>query len=158
MAWLSRWRRSAAFWRVLTLVLAGLPQLLNAPFPDLPDLGAERTDVDLTIATVSTGIVVRHHSPLEQWLEFILESGLVVLLPAAVFALPRAYGRQVAPWVSGGLVLLGSVIGYIGISALEDGGIAGLAYLLFLSPFYVLAGAALFKSERLALRQSDEPV
>ncbi|MFG1793173.1 hypothetical protein [Nocardia sp. NPDC049149] len=145
-----RWWRSVTCWRVLTLVLVALPQVLNAHFPELPDSDAGAIHGE-SRAFESAAIVFRavgDQPPLlEQWLEYVAESGLVVLLPAVVFVLPRRYARLGTRWAAGILAVLGAVGGYLGMSSLEYGA-TPVSGLLFLSPFYLLAAGALVLSER----------
>ncbi len=143
MVSLGRWWRSVTCWRVLALVLVALPQVLSAHFPELPDSDAGAIHSEATVFAA-------YLSPpplLEQWLEYVAESGLVVLLLAVVFVLPRRYARLGTRWAAGSLAVLGAVDGYLGMSALEHSATAGSG-LLFMSPFYLLAAGALVQSER----------
>ncbi|MFI6173234.1 hypothetical protein ACIBCN_41095 [Nocardia sp. NPDC051052] len=143
MVSLRRWWRSVTCWRVLTLVLVALPQVLNTNFPELPgsDAGAIHSEATgFEVAAVSLP------SPplLEQWLEYVADSGLVVLLPAVVFVLPRSYARLGTRWAASILAALGAVGG---MSVLEHSA-TEVSGLLFMSPFYLLAAGALVLSAR----------
>ncbi|WP_234390864.1 hypothetical protein [Nocardia suismassiliense] len=139
-------------WRVLTLVLVALPQVLSAHFPELPDSDAG------AIHSEDIGVAYLSSPPLlEQWLEYVAESGLVVLLPAVVFVLPRRYARRGTRWAAGILAVLGAADGYLGKSALEHNATAGSGVLLFMSPFYLLAAGALVLSERQHRPETSEP-
>ncbi|QBS44381.1 hypothetical protein [Nocardia sp. CS682] len=155
MVSLGRWRRSVTCWRVLTLVLVALPRVLDVPFPELPDSDAgaihsESTAFDVAAYSLSSPPL------LEQWLEYVAESGLVVLLPAVVFVLPRRYARLGTRWAAAILAVLGAVGGYLGMSSLEYGA-TPVSGLLFLSPFYLLAAGALVLSERQHRPETSEP-
>lgn len=154
MVSLGRWWRSVTSWRVLTLVLVALPQVLTAHFPELPDSDAGAIHDEAFVSEV----VSLSPPPLhEQWLEYVAESGLVVLLPAVAFVLPRRYARPGTRWAAGILALLGAVGGYLGpVRWLEHGDPAGSS-LLFLSPFYLLAAGALVLSERQHRPETGEP-
>ncbi len=153
MVSLGRWWRSVTCWRVLTLVLVALPQMLNAHFPELPDSDARAIHDEAIVF----GAASLSQPPLfEQWLEYVAESGLVVLLPAVVFALPRRYVGLGTRWAAGILAVLGAVGGYLEMSALEHRATAGSG-LLFMSPFYLLAAGALVLSERQHRPGTGEP-
>ncbi|MCM6778848.1 hypothetical protein NDR87_35780 [Nocardia sp. CDC159] len=157
MVSLGRWWRSVTCWRVLTLVLVALPQVLTAHFPELPDSDAGAIHDEAVVAVEKLYEVTYTPPPLlEQWLEYVAESGLVVLLPAVVFVLPRRYARPGTRWAAGILAVLGAVDGYLGMSALEHNDTAGSS-LLFLSPFYLLAAGALVLSERQHRPETSEP-
>ncbi|GAB2663091.1 hypothetical protein [Nocardia goodfellowii] len=141
------------FWRVLTLILVALPQVLNTPFPDLPDSDAGGIRDQ---AMVFRAAYLSSPPLLEQWLEYLAESGLVVLLPAVVFVLPRRYAWRGTRWAAGILAVFGAVEGYLGMSALEHGTTVGSS-LLFMSPFYLLAAGALLLSERQHRPETSEP-
>ncbi|MEV6557416.1 hypothetical protein AB0M22_16990 [Nocardia sp. NPDC051756] len=153
MVSLGRWWRSVTCWRVLTLVLVALPQVLNAHFPELPDSDAGAIHSEAPDFGVAYGL---RPPLLEQWLEYVAESGLVVLLPAVVFVLPRRYARLGTRWAAGILAALGAVGGYLGMSSLEYGA-TPVSGLLFMSPFYLLAAGALVLSERQHRLETSEP-
>lgn len=158
MVSLGRWWRCVTCWRVLTLVLVALPQVLTADFPELPDsdAGAIHSDAE-AIHFKAIGVAYLPTRPLlEQWLVYVAESGLVVLLPAVVFALPRRHYRLGTRWAAGILAVLGAVDGYLGMKALEHNDTAGWD-LLLLSPFYLLAAGALVLSERQHRPETSEP-
>lgn len=154
MVSLGRWWRSVTCWRMLTLVLVVLPQVLNAHFPELPDSDAGASHSEVTDFAVASYM----SSPplLEQWVEFVAESGLVVLLPAVVFVLPRRYARVGTRWAAGILAVLGAVGGYLEMSVLEQGTTAVSGW-LFMSPVYLLAAGALVLSERQHRPETSEP-
>ncbi|MFF0497864.1 hypothetical protein ACFYU5_15760 [Nocardia aobensis] len=152
MVSMGRWWRSVTCWRVLTLVLVALPKVLTAHFPELPDsdvgpIHSEATDLVSAVSMSPPPL-------LEQWLEFVAESGLVVLLPAVVFVLPRRYARLGTRWAAGILAVLGAVGGYLGMSA----PVTAVSGLLFLSPFYLLAAGALVLSERQHRPEASESI
>ncbi|MFI9401321.1 hypothetical protein [Nocardia sp. NPDC052316] len=151
MVSMGRWWRSVACWRVLTLVLVALPQVLTAHFPELPDsdAGAIHSDFSEVISMSPPPL-------LEQWLEYVAEAGLVVLLPAVAFVLPRRYARLGTRCAAGILAALGTVGGYLGMSSLEYGA-TPVSGLLFMSPVYLLAAGALVLSERQHRPEASEP-
>ncbi|MFI6222935.1 hypothetical protein ACIBEH_20445 [Nocardia salmonicida] len=155
---LGRWWRCVTCWRVVTLVLVAFPRVLYAHFPELPDSDAEADHSEATVVVSET--VVGVSSPttplLEQLLVFVTESGLVVLLPAVVFALPRRQVRRRTRWAAGILAVLGTVDGYLGMKALEHNDTAGWD-LLIPSPFYLLAAGALVLSQRQHRPEASEP-
>ncbi|WP_280266915.1 hypothetical protein [Nocardia wallacei] len=143
--WFGRWRRSVTFWRVAALVLVALPQLFDSRLPELPDRDAEMSRGE----AVTFGVAYLPPPPLpEQWLEYVAESGLVVLLTAVVLVLPHRYARTGTRWAAAVLAVLGAVDGYLGMSAPQGSGTVGSGLLLFISPFYLLAAGALVLSER----------
>ncbi|MFE9577329.1 hypothetical protein ACFYO1_13145 [Nocardia sp. NPDC006044] len=155
MVSLRQWWRSVTYCRVLTLVLVALPQVLNTNFPELPDSDAgaihgESTAFDVGAYSLSPPPL------LEQWLEYAAKSGLVVLLPAVAFVLPRRYARLGTRWAAGILAALGAVGGYLGMSSLEYGA-TPVSGLLLMSPFYLLAAGALVLSERQHRPEASEP-
>ncbi|GAA3466113.1 hypothetical protein [Nonomuraea roseola] len=146
-----RWRRSPAFWRVLTLVLAALPQLINTeyPFAGVPQADHSEESTLVGAATVAVGAA----SPLShRLLEYVLDSGLVLLVAAIVLVLPREHLRRVTPCAAGALALFGLIVGYVAMSALESSNLS-VGYLLLLSPFYLLAAVTLVVGERRATSQ-----
>ncbi len=152
MVSLGRWWRSVTCWRVLTLVLVALPKVVNTQFPELPDSDAWAIDSGDT----AFGVYLSPPPLLEQWLEYVAESGLVVLLPAVVFVLPRRYSRLGTRWATGILAVLGAVGGYLGMSSLEHSA-TPVSGLLFMSPFYLLAAGAIVLSERQHRPETSEP-
>ncbi|WP_378741408.1 hypothetical protein [Nocardia brasiliensis] len=164
MVSLGRWWRCVACWRVVTLMLVALPQVLTADFPELPDSDAKAIHDAGAIHSDAGGdhveVVAMGYLPLppllEQWLVFVAESGLVVLLPAVVFAMPRRHVRLGTRWAAGILAVLGTVDGYLGMKALEHNDTAGWD-LLLLSPFYLLAAGALVLSQRQHRPETGEP-
>lgn len=149
------WRPSVTFWRVWALVLVVLPQTLGTRFPDLTysePVPGDATPVDATVI----GMAYLPPPPLpEQWLEYLTESGLVVLLPAIALVLPSRYARTGTRWAAGVLAALGLADGYLGMSAPESAG--GPTTLLFMSPFYLLAAVTLGLSARSARAEPSEP-
>ncbi|GAB2686568.1 hypothetical protein [Nocardia thraciensis] len=156
MAWFERWWRSAAFWRVSALVVAGLAQVLNTRFPSEPDVEAWTTDATSGFE-MSVAVGIRQPPLLDQWLEYATESGLAVLLPAVAFLLPRGYVRRGVLGSAALLAVLGVVDGYVGKAAVEASDATGSEALFFLSPFYLLAAVALVMSERRTRIASSEP-
>lgn len=154
-----RWRETPAFWRVLTLVLAGLPQLLSTEHPfvgtDPADHGEEVGRAPADTATVV--MIATSRSPLAlRLLEYALESGLVLLLAAVVLVLPGERGRRVRSGAAAALAVLGLALGYAGMSALDSSDLS-MGYLLVLSPFYLLAAVTLVIAERrTAPRQAED--
>ncbi|MEU4332234.1 hypothetical protein [Nonomuraea dietziae] len=149
-----RWRRSPAFWRVLPLVLAALPQLVTTeyPFAGAPQAGHGEESV------LAVAMAVGAASPLShRLLEYVLESGLVLLVAAIVLVLPREHRRRATPCTAGALALFGLILGYVAMTALESSDLS-VGYLLLLSPFYLLAAASLVVGERRAAspRAADE--
>ncbi|MFI7445827.1 hypothetical protein [Nonomuraea indica] len=135
---------------MLTLVLAGLPQLLSAEYPfvglDAADYGHEGSRTDAQGATVT--VVATTHTPVAlRLLEYALSSGLLLLLAAIVFVLPQEYSRRITHWVAGALGLFGLILGYAGMSAMESSDLS-VGYLLLLSPCYLLAAVSLVLAER----------
>ncbi|MGY2061698.1 hypothetical protein ACW9HQ_43065, partial [Nocardia gipuzkoensis] len=150
---LGRWWRSVTCWRLLTLVLVAFPQMLYAHFPELPDSDTEAIHAEATVAEV---VSLSPPPLLEQWLEFVAESGLAVLLLAVVFVLPHKHVRTGIRWAAGILAVLGAVDGYLGKTALEHNATTASG-LLFISPFYLLAAGALVLSERQHRPETSEP-
>jgi hypothetical protein len=150
MKWLRRWRRSATFWRVAALILVGLPQLAGRP---LPDLGPDSADPGV-VTSQATVVIGGSRPPGEEFIGYLTGSGALLLLLAVVCALPRGRARRVVPWVAGIVAALGLGIGYVAMSGIDHNETAGagLGGLLFLSPCYLLAAAALVLSERAARR------
>ncbi|MEV4165943.1 hypothetical protein [Nonomuraea dietziae] len=149
-----RWRRSPAFWRALTLVLAALPQLVTTEYPFT---GAPQADHSEESA-LAVAVAVDAASPLShRLLEYILDSGLVLLAAAIVLVLPREHRRRATPCAAGALALFGLILGYVAMSALESSDLS-VGHLLLLSPFYLLAAASLVVGERRAAspRAADE--
>lgn len=141
MAWIHR--RSSRFWRALTLVLAGLPQLINTEYPSIaPGPSDERALV--AVVVTSTAPSAPH-----RLLDFAVSSGLILLLTALVLVLPHEHRRRAVPLAAGVLALLGLLLGYVGMSALESSNLS-VGFLLLLSPFYLAAAATLILSERRA--------
>ncbi|WP_024803176.1 hypothetical protein [Nocardia sp. BMG51109] len=151
MARFGHWRRSVTFWRVSALVLVALPQVLDARFPESEDAEAVHGDVAMF------GVAYLSPPPLpEQWLEYVAESGLAVLLPAVALVLPHRYARTGILWAAGVLAALGVAGGYLGLSALQNG-TGGSGFLLFMSLFYLPAASALALSERANRPAPSEP-
>ncbi|MFJ1460837.1 hypothetical protein [Nocardia wallacei] len=147
------WRPSVTFWRVWTLLLVVLPQTLATRFPDLTYSDIAPVPGDGTVI----GVAYLPSPPLpEQWLEYVTESGLVVLLPAIAFVLPEKYARTGTLWAAAILAALGMVDGYLGKAALESD-TGGSSSLLFMSLFYVPAAVTLVLSERGRLSRRDSP-
>ncbi|NKX86078.1 hypothetical protein [Nocardia coubleae] len=147
---LGRWWRCVTCWRVVTLVLVALPQVLYADFPELPhsDAGTDHSEATVVVSETVAGADYPQARPLlEQLLVFVAESGLVMLIPAVVFALPRRHVRRGTRWAAVILAVLGTVDGYLGMKALEHNDTAGWD-LLLPSPFYLLAAGALVLSQR----------
>jgi hypothetical protein len=151
-----RWRRSPAFWRVLTLALAALPQLVSTEYPFA---GAPQADhSEESFRAVAVAVAVGAASPLShRLLEYVLDSGLVLLVAAIVLVLPPEHRRRATPCAAGALALFGLILGYVAMSALESSNLS-VGYLLLLSPFYLLAAASLVVGERRAAspRAADE--
>ncbi len=147
------WRPTVTFWRVATLVLVALPQLLDTRIPDLWNGAAEPVHDDT--ATVMAVTYLSSPPLPEQWLEYLTESGLAVLVPAIALVLPSSYARTGTLWAAGILAALGLADGYIGMSALE--GTGGSTTLLFMSPCYLLAAITLGLSARSAHTEPSEP-
>ncbi|WP_378736716.1 hypothetical protein [Nocardia brasiliensis] len=159
MVSLGRWWRCVTCWRVVALVLVALPRVLHAHFPELPDSDAGAIHSEDTAVLTQTLVEVGYlpaRPLLEQWLVFVAESGLVVLLPAVVFALPRRHVRRGTRWAAGILAVLGTVDGYLGMKTLEHNDTAGWD-LLIPSPFYLLAAGALVLSQRQHRPETSEP-
>ncbi|MEV0762210.1 hypothetical protein [Nocardia sp. NPDC050435] len=147
---LGRWWRGVTCWRVVSLVLVALPRVLDTRFPVLSgsDAGADRSETAVVLSETVVGVGYPPARPLvEQLLVFVAESGLVVLVPAVVFALPRRCVRAGTRWAAAILAVLGTVDGYLGLKALEHNDTAGWD-LLLPSPFYLLAAGALVLSQR----------
>ncbi|MEU4701182.1 hypothetical protein [Nonomuraea dietziae] len=141
-----RWRRSPAFWRVLTLVLAALPQLVTTEYPFAGAPQADHSEESVLAVAMAVGAA----SPLShRLLEYVLESGLVLLVAAIVLVLPREHRRRATPCAAGALALFGLILGYVAMTALESSDLS-VGYLLLLSPFYLLAAASLVVGERRA--------
>ncbi|HUR03635.1 MAG TPA: hypothetical protein VM347_13920 [Nonomuraea sp.] len=83
-------------------------------------------------------------------LDYVLDSGLVLLVVAVVLVLPREHIRRATPFAAGALALFGLGLGYDGMSGLESSDLS-VGYLLFLSPFYLLAALTLVIAERRTL-------
>ncbi|MFI7529037.1 hypothetical protein [Nocardia salmonicida] len=159
MVSLERWWRCVTWWRVAALALVALPRVLYAHFPELPDsdAGADHSEAAVVVSETVVGMGYLPARPLlEQLLVFVTESGLVVLLPAVVFALPRRHVRRGTRWAAGILAVLGTVDGYLGMKALEHNDTAGWD-LLIPSPFYLLAAGALVLSQRQHRPEASEP-
>ncbi|MBF6172295.1 hypothetical protein [Nocardia blacklockiae] len=149
------WRPSAMFWRVCTLVLAVLPQGLDTSVPDLVADDVEPFEGDVMIA--QTVLLSSPPWP-EQWLEYLTESGLAVLVPAVALVLPVKYARIGTRWAALLLAALGVADGYLGLSALQSSTGGGeSSVLLFMSPFYVLAAVTLVVSERVNRPAPSQP-
>ncbi|MFI6743530.1 hypothetical protein ACIBI9_62590 [Nonomuraea sp. NPDC050451] len=137
---------------MLTLILAGIPQLLSTEYPFVGEEG-DRMYADAEAITV----VATTHLPLApRLLEYALNSGLVLLLAAIVFVLPRGHRRRITPWTAGALALFGLILGYAGMSALESSDNLSMGYLLLLSPFYLLAAVTLVIGERQTVSMQAE--
>lgn len=147
MARFEQWGRSPAFWRVLTLVLAGLPQLINTEYPFQAVHGEEGIP---HFGGMATALLVDAEPLSHRLLEYILDSGLVLLVVAIVLVLPREHIRRGTPFAAGALGLFGLGLGYAGMSGLESSDLS-VGYLLFLSPFYLLAALTLVIAERRTL-------
>jgi hypothetical protein len=143
---LHRLRNSVSFLRVLTLVLVGFPQFSTVSFPDPPSDGP---DPALDAAAAGVAVAGRIPSIVEQWASFVSGSGLALLLPAIVFALPRRHVGNRGLWAAGALGVVGMSFGYAATSLAETAGEAALP--MFLSICYVLAAGTFFQGERLAL-------
>ncbi|MEU4550013.1 hypothetical protein [Nonomuraea dietziae] len=131
---------------MLTLVLAALPQLINTEYPFAGVPQARHSEEGTLVATAVAGAV----SPLShRLLEYVLDSGLVLLMAAIVLVLPREHLRRATPCAAGALALFGLALGYVAMSALESSNLS-VGYLLLLSPFYLLAAATLVVGERRA--------
>ncbi|GAA2696369.1 hypothetical protein [Nonomuraea recticatena] len=149
-----RWRRSPAFWRVLTLVLVALPQLVITEYPFAGAPQVDHSEESALVVAVAVGAA----SPLShRLLEYVLDSGLVLLVAAIVLVLPREHLRRATPCAAGALALFGLILGYIAMTALESSDLS-VGSLLLLSPFYLLAAAGLVVGERRAAspRAADE--
>ncbi|MER7506633.1 hypothetical protein AB0L05_40100 [Nonomuraea pusilla] len=128
---------------------------------DYPFVGVDPADYgeEGSLARADTAIAVTVSAPAYspvalRLLEYALDSGLVLLLVAIVFVLPRERGRRVTPWTAGGLALFGLVLGYAGMSALESSKLS-VGYLLLVSPFYLLAAVTLAIGERIVFRHAE---
>ncbi|GAA2796719.1 hypothetical protein [Nonomuraea dietziae] len=148
-----RWKRSPAFWRVLTLVLAALPQLIATEYPFAGAPQADHSEESALAVAVAVGASPLSH----RLLEYVLDSGLVLLVAAIVLVLPREHRRRATPCAAGALALFGLILGYVAMTALESSDLS-VGYLLLLSPFYLLAAASLVVGERRAAspRAADE--
>ncbi|WP_188197700.1 hypothetical protein [Nonomuraea sp. SYSU D8015] len=136
---------------MLTLLLIGLPQLFNAEYPfvgvDPADQGGEGNEVVAEVTVVTAAAAA---SPLaHRLLEYALNSGVTLLLAATVLVLPREQSRRITFGVAGILALFGISLGYVGMSGLESSNMSA-GFMLFLSPFYLLAAVTLVIGERQA--------
>jgi hypothetical protein len=102
MARFEQWGRSPAFWRVLTLVLAGLPQLINTEYPFQAVHGEEGTPT-FGGAAWAPALSMAAEPPSHRLLEYVLDSGLVLLVAAIVLVLPREHIRRSTPFAAGAL-------------------------------------------------------